>query len=136
MFSEPSLWVSLVAVAISIIQAVRSARNDARNSRRVEFIELIAVEFAKIDFAFDALETTLRRAAKQQSIDSDEIFKDALPAMRVSSRALTDVSSMPAVSKDLLPASGVDELEGVSETLCMRVGPCEFHGSFVEPFWI
>ena len=37
-----------------------------------------------------------------------------------------------------------DELEdeklvqkaGVSETLCMRVGPCEFHGSFVEPFWI
>jgi len=25
---------------------------------------------------------------------------------------------------------------GVSETLCMRVGPCEFHGSFVEPFWI
>ena len=28
------------------------------------------------------------------------------------------------------------ELPGVSETLCMRVGPCEFHGSFVEPFWI
>ena len=25
---------------------------------------------------------------------------------------------------------------GVSETLCMRVVPCEFHGSFVEPFWI
>ena len=27
-------------------------------------------------------------------------------------------------------------IPGVSETLCMRVGPCEFHGSFVEPFWI
>ncbi len=30
----------------------------------------------------------------------------------------------------------VAEFAGVSETLCMRVGPCEFHGSFVEPFWI
>ena len=28
------------------------------------------------------------------------------------------------------------DVPGVSETLCMRVGPCEFHGSFVEPFWI
>ena len=26
--------------------------------------------------------------------------------------------------------------EGVSETLCMRVSPCGFDGSFVEPFWI
>ena len=25
---------------------------------------------------------------------------------------------------------------GVSETLCMRVSPCEFGGSFVEPFWV
>ena len=25
---------------------------------------------------------------------------------------------------------------GVSETLCMRVSPCGFDGSFVEPFWI
>ena len=29
-----------------------------------------------------------------------------------------------------------NRIKGVSETLCMRVGPCEFHGSFVEPFWI
>jgi len=26
--------------------------------------------------------------------------------------------------------------EGVSETLCMRLRPCEFGGSFVEPFWV
>ena len=26
--------------------------------------------------------------------------------------------------------------EGVSETLCMRLSPCEFDGSFVEPFWV
>ena len=26
--------------------------------------------------------------------------------------------------------------EGVSETLCMRVSPCGFDGSFVEPFLI
>ena len=26
--------------------------------------------------------------------------------------------------------------KGVSETLCMRVSPCEFGGSFVEPFWV
>ena len=25
---------------------------------------------------------------------------------------------------------------GVSETLCKRVSPCGFDGSFVEPFWI
>ena len=25
---------------------------------------------------------------------------------------------------------------GVSETLCMRVSPCAFGGSFVEPFWV
>ena len=31
---------------------------------------------------------------------------------------------------------GIRSERGVSETLCMRVGPCEFHGSFVEPFWI
>jgi hypothetical protein len=27
-------------------------------------------------------------------------------------------------------------LEGVSETLCMRLSPCGFDGSFVEPFWV
>ncbi len=26
--------------------------------------------------------------------------------------------------------------KGVSETLCMRLSPCEFGGSFVEPFWV
>jgi hypothetical protein len=25
---------------------------------------------------------------------------------------------------------------GVSATLCMRVSPCAFGGSFVEPFWV
>ena len=25
---------------------------------------------------------------------------------------------------------------GVSETLCMRLSPCAFDGSFVEPFWV
>ena len=27
-------------------------------------------------------------------------------------------------------------LSGVSETLCMRVSPCGFDGSFVEQFWV
>ncbi len=26
--------------------------------------------------------------------------------------------------------------EGVSETLCMRLSPCGFDGSFIEPFWV
>ena len=26
--------------------------------------------------------------------------------------------------------------EGVSETLCMRLSPCDFDGSFVEPLWV
>jgi hypothetical protein len=34
---------------------------------------------------------------------------------------LYDLTSMPS---------------GVSETLCMRLSPCEFDGSLVEPFWI
>jgi hypothetical protein len=25
---------------------------------------------------------------------------------------------------------------GVSETLCMRLSPCSFDGSFIEPFWV
>ena len=25
---------------------------------------------------------------------------------------------------------------GVSETLCMRLSPCAFDGSFIEPFWV
>jgi hypothetical protein len=25
---------------------------------------------------------------------------------------------------------------GVSETLCMRLSPCGFDGSFIEPFWV
>ncbi len=27
-------------------------------------------------------------------------------------------------------------ISGVSETLCMRLSPCRFDGSFVEPFWV
>ena len=30
----------------------------------------------------------------------------------------------------------VPQDRGVSETLCMRLSPCEFVGSFVEPFWV
>lgn len=110
---SPSLYISLAALAISAIQACRSIRNDAKNKRRIEFIEFIAGEFAKIDVAFDALETKLRKASKQPGIDSDEILEVALPAMRVSSRALIAVSNMPAVSLDLPLASGVDELDEI-----------------------
>jgi len=28
------------------------------------------------------------------------------------------------------------DTKGVSETLCMRLSPCGFDGSFVEPFWV
>ena len=37
---------------------------------------------------------------------------------------------------EVAEAAAIPLKQGVSETLCMRVGPCEFHGSFVEPFWI
>jgi hypothetical protein len=30
----------------------------------------------------------------------------------------------------------VGESKGVSETLCMRLSPCRFDGSSVEPFWV
>ncbi|MFT6118073.1 MAG: large conductance mechanosensitive channel [Yoonia sp.] len=32
--------------------------------------------------------------------------------------------------------AGLSGSVGVSETLCMRLSPCEFDGSLVEPFWI
>ena len=37
---------------------------------------------------------------------------------------------------DLIVFSDDTKNQGVSETLCMRVSPCEFGGSFVEPFWV
>ena len=47
---------------------------------------------------------------------------------------------VPKMSPALL-STRLKELElagvvGVSETLCMRLSPCGFDGSFVEPFWV
>ena len=30
----------------------------------------------------------------------------------------------------------VSFIKGVSETLCMRLSPCSFGGSLIEPFWV
>jgi hypothetical protein len=39
---------------------------------------------------------------------------------------------------DLVAEMGDDDNfgKGVSETLCMRLSPCSFDGSFIEPFWV
>lgn len=74
---DPSLHISIAALLISGIQAIRSIRNDARNNRRVDFIEFIAGEFAKVDVAFDALEAKLRRASNQNTIDGKDILDAA-----------------------------------------------------------
>lgn len=71
------------------------------------------MEFGKIDASLDALEVMLRRASKKTSISSHDILNVALPAVRISGRALTAVSGMPAVSQDLVSLSGVDELDEV-----------------------
>jgi len=105
--------VSVAAFCLSAFLALRSIRNDARTKKRVEFIELIAVEFGKIDASLDALEVMLKRASKRATIDSHEILNVALPAVRISGRALTAVSGMPAVSQDLVNLSGVDELDQI-----------------------
>ena len=47
-----------------------------------------------------------------------------------------DEAIAEAAEEQTQPQATTTEDKGVSETLCMRVVPCEFHGSFVEPFWI
>ena len=47
---------------------------------------------------------------------------------------------VPKMSPALL-STRLKELElagvvGVSETLCMRLSPCRFDGSSIEPFWV
>lgn len=112
-WSDPALYISLAAFGLSAFQAVRSIRQDARTKRRIEFIEYIAGKFSSVDVTLDALETKLRRAIIDPAISSHDILDVAVPAVRASNRALTEVSNMPAVSKDLLASSGVDELDNV-----------------------
>ena len=72
------------------------------------------VDFARRDGMSDALTELLKTGAQ-------ELIATAVEAELVSY---------------LAQFTGLRTDAGVSETLCMRLSPCDFDGSFIEPFWI
>ena len=45
-------------------------------------------------------------------------------------------SKLGEVESAFIESKGLFLSEGVSETLCMRLSPCSFDGSLIEPFWV
>ena len=66
-----------------------------------------------------------RTAAKRKSGPYD---RPAFAALSV----MADALSAPFDGIEVV----VGPVSGVSETLCMRLSPCGFDGSFIEPFWV
>ena len=54
--------------------------------------------------------------------------------MTITRELLNELLSGVENANDFLGDKGL--MKGVSETLCMRLSPCRFDGSFVEPFWV
>ena len=112
-WADPALWVAVSALFISAIQAYRSIRSEAKTRRAVQFIELIAGEFAKCEASLDLLESKLRKAIVNPSITSEDILDVALPAGRTSGRSMRTVSDMPAVKTDMISTTCVDQLDEI-----------------------
>jgi hypothetical protein len=63
--------------------------------------------------------------------------KSILDGCQVSESSVSN--ALAALKKrEIILADGARKgfYRGVSETLCMRLSPCRFDGSFVEPFWV
>jgi len=70
---------------------------------------------------------------------NEAYFSDPIPQNDPSKRRLLLVVLLicKAIFPDVFAKIKKGEAtRGVSETLCMRLSPCEFVGSFVEPFWV
>lgn len=112
-WANPALYVAILALLISVLQAIRSIWVERRQRRSIQFIEVIAGEFAKSEAALDLLEAKLRKGLSNTNITSEDMLEVALPAGRTASRAMTSVSEMPDVSIDLVSATKVDELDTI-----------------------
>ncbi len=75
------------------------------------------------------------KAAREIYLDYRFRQKNWLPVI---SKRFSDVAALcrAAMKQQLDNGSGKKSFRRVSETLCMRLNPCEFDGSFIEPFWV
>ena len=112
-WANPALYVAIFALFISGAQAIRSIVVEQRQRRSMQFIEVIAGEFAKSEAALDLLEAKLLKGLQNAGVTSEDMLDVALPAGRTAARAMTSVSEMPAVSIDLVLATKVDELDAI-----------------------
>lgn len=103
----------MLALFISGLQAIRSAVVESRQRKSIQFIEVIAGEFAKTELALDLLESKLWKGLANTAVTSEDMLEVALPAGRTAARAMTSVSEMPAVTIDLVSATKVDELDAI-----------------------
>jgi len=103
----------MLALLISGWQAIRSAVVESRQRKSIQFIEVIAGEFAKTELALDLLESKLWKGLANTAVTSEDMLEVALPAGRTAARAMTSVSEMPAVTIDLVSATKVDELDAI-----------------------
>lgn len=112
-WENPALYVAILALLISGGQAIRSIVVEQRQRKSIQFIEVIAGEFAKSEAALDLLEAKLRKGLSNANVTSEDMLEAALPAGRTAARAMTSVSEMPTVSIDLVLATKVDELDAI-----------------------
>lgn len=112
-WENPALYVAILALFISGGQAIRSIVIEQRQRKSIQFIEVIAGEFAKSEVALDLLEARLRKGLRNPNVTSEDMLEVALPAGRTAARAMTSVSEIPAVSIDLVSATKVDELDAI-----------------------
>ena len=112
-WENPALYVAILALLISGGQAIRSIVVERRQRKSIQFIEVIAGEFAKSEAALDLLEAKLRKELSNTNVTSEDMLEVALPAGRTAARAMTSVSEMSAVSIDLVSATKVDELDAI-----------------------
>lgn len=112
-WENPAIYVAILALAISGGQALRTIAVESRQRKSIQFIEVIAGEFAKSEAALDLLEAKLRKGLNNADVTSEDMLEVALPAYRTAGRAMTSVSEMPTVFIDLFSATKVDELDAI-----------------------
>lgn len=112
-WANPSLYVSGIALFVSVVQAIRSIRSERKNDKRVQFIEFIAGEFAKCEASLDVLESKLRRGLNHDSVTSADVLEVALPAGRTCARSMRTISEMRTVTEDLVVSTNVDQLDEI-----------------------
>ena len=112
-WENPALYVAILALLISSVQAIRSIVVEQQQRKAIQFIEVIAGEFAKSEAALDLLEAKLRKGLNNADVTSGDMLEAALQASRTAVRAMTSVSELPTVSIDLVSATKVDELENI-----------------------